>query len=86
MPTCLLYDCVVKTNEYQVACCMVVLCKLTNVNLPIIRLRCANERMPAYLLHDCIVQANEYQFAYYMIALCKLTNASLPVVWLYCAS
>ena len=50
MPACLLYDCVVQTNEHQPAYCMIALCKLTNANLPIACLHNANYRVAVGLL------------------------------------
>ena len=50
MPICLLYDCVVQANEYQLAYCMVALCKLTNTNLPIVWLHNSNYRVAVGLL------------------------------------
>ena len=50
MPACLLYDCVVQTNEHQPAYCMIALCKLTNANLPIVCLYNANYRVVVGLL------------------------------------
>ncbi len=50
MPICLLYDCVVQANEYQLAYYMIALCKLTNANLPIICLCNGNYRVAVGLL------------------------------------
>ena len=50
MPICLLYDCVVQANEYQLAYYMIALCKLTKTNLPIVCLHNANYRVAVGLL------------------------------------
>ena len=50
MPICLLYDCIVQTNEHHLTYCMIALCKLTNANLPIVYLPNVNYRVAVGLL------------------------------------
>ena len=50
MPICLLHDCIVQANEYQLAHYMTTLCQLPRTNLPIACLHNTNYRVAVGLL------------------------------------